>query len=97
MKVKKVKELLEENKLDVKNIIDIRESYELKSGKINGSKNIPMNKLLKHPERFLNKEDTYYLMCQSGTRSFSTFITLKLKKFKVKNISGGYLKWKENI
>ncbi len=97
MKVKKVKKLIEENKLNTKNIIDIRESYEVKSGKISGSKNIPMNKLLKHPERFLDKDETYYLICQSGARSFSTYLTLRLKKFKVKNISGGYLRWKESI
>ncbi len=97
MKVKKVKELIDQKKINPKDIIDIRESYEIKSGKINGSRNIPMNRLLNHPEKFLDKNKIYYLICQSGSRSFSTYVMLKFKKYKVKNISGGYLKWKENM
>lgn len=95
MKIKKVKELLANNEIDRHNIIDIREGYEQKLGKISGSRNIPMNKLLGKPEKFLKKDQKYYIICQSGTRSFATYINLKLKKYKVVNISGGYQKWEK--
>ncbi len=94
MNIKKFKALITEDDFNKKNIIDIREGYEYKSGNIKGSQNIPMNKLLANPEKFLKKDETYYLICQSGGRSTSTWIGLKLKGYKVKNISGGYNAWK---
>ncbi len=94
MNVKKLKELTCKEGFNKKNIIDVRERYEYKSGNIKGSQNIPMNKLLANPEKFLNKDETYYIICQSGGRSTSTWIGLKLKRYKVKNISGGYNAWK---
>lgn len=97
MKVSKVKEKLKKGEINPKNIIDIREKYELKEGSVKGSTNIAMNKLLKEPAKFLNKDETYYVICQSGTRSFSVWLSLKLKGYKVKNISGGYLAWKRSI
>lgn len=55
---------------DMKNeIIDIRETYEYKNGHIIGVKNIPMTGLLMNPTMFLEKDKTYYIMCQSGGRS----------------------------
>ncbi len=94
MKAKKVYSRLKNKEILAQDIIDIRNKYELSSGKINGSKNIPMNKLMKSPEKYLNKEQTYYLICQSGARSTSTWLSLKIKGYKVKNISGGYESWK---
>lgn len=94
MKAKKVYDLVKDNEINPKNIIDIRDAYELKAGKVNKSTNINMNKLLSRPENYLNKDDTYYIICQSGGRSFSTWLNLKLKGYKVKNISGGYNAWK---
>lgn len=97
MRVKKIKKMLEEKEISAKQIIDIRDSFELKNGKINGSKHISMNKLIAHPDRYLDKETTYYIMCQSGVRSFSTTYSLKRKKYKVKNISGGFLRWQDSM
>ncbi len=94
MKAKKLKELLEKEKVSAKNIIDIREGYELQNGKVKNSKNVPMNTLIANPSKYLTKEEIYYLMCQTGVRSFSTSIILKLKGYKVKNVYGGYLAWK---
>lgn len=94
MKAKDVVELLNSKKIRSMNIIDIRETYELKGGKVNGSKNIPMQKLKSNPQKFLNKDETYYIMCQSGMRSFWTSRGLRKMGYNVKNIRGGYLKWK---
>ncbi len=93
VKVKKVKELIDQKKINPKDIIDIRESYEIKSGKINGSRNIPMNRLLNHPEKFLDKNKTYYLICQSGSRSFSTYVMLKFKKYTLVIINNAIIQY----
>jgi rhodanese-related sulfurtransferase len=70
-------------------LIDIREPYEYKSGSIKTAKNIPMGNLLGQPDRFLNKDKTYYIMCQSGARSSRTCSILTKQGFDVINVSGG--------
>lgn len=71
------------------NIIDIRETYEFKGGSIRGAKNIPMKTLLSDPSKYLNKEKTYYILCQSGARSGMACRTLAKLGFDVINVSGG--------
>lgn len=70
-------------------IIDIREPYEYKSGSLKTAKNIPMGNLLAAPERYLNKDKTYYIMCQSGGRSGSATRTLTKQGYRVINVAGG--------
>lgn len=82
--INKIDELLPHIKL-----IDIRESSETKMGNIKGSKNIPQNNLLKNPEQYLNKEDDYYIICQSGIRSIHTTQILSQLDYKVINVTGG--------
>lgn len=72
-----------------KTIIDIREPYELGSGYIEGSQNIPMNILLMAPENFLDKSKTYHIICQSGARSSRTCMMLRQKGYNVINVEGG--------
>ena len=71
------------------NLIDIREPNEYKSGHLPAAKNIPMEKILTDPEKFLNKDKEYHIICQSGGRSSSTCKRLKSKGFNVINVSGG--------
>lgn len=71
------------------NLIDIREPYEVKTRSLKGSKNIPMDNLLKNPEKYLNKEKEYYIMCQSGMRSSRTSNILSKQGYKIINVSGG--------
>lgn len=70
-------------------LIDIREPYEYKSGSIRTAKNIPMGNLLGEPERYLKKDKTYYIMCQSGGRSGRTCSLLSKQGFDVVNVAGG--------
>lgn len=93
MKNTKVKKLIAEKKIDLKQIIDVRTPQEYRQINIKGSQNIEMNKLLANPAKYLNKKEKYYLICQSGARSMSTKITLFFKGYKVKNIGGGMLAW----
>lgn len=82
------------NNLDKSKVIDIREPNEYKYNKIKGVKNIPMNTLLANPNNFMNKEDTYYIMCQSGMRSSSTCKKLTSAGYKVINLKGGINSYK---
>lgn len=70
-------------------LIDIREPYEYKSGSIKIAKNIPMGKLLADPNKYLLKDKTYYIMCQSGARSGRTTKKLAKQGFTVINVAGG--------
>lgn len=79
-----------DEKLNEINLIDIRESYETSAGFIKGSKKVPMNTLLNNPEKYLNKEDKYYIICQSGMRSLRTCKILNKLGYNVFNIKGGF-------
>jgi rhodanese-related sulfurtransferase len=70
-------------------LIDIREEYEYKAGSIRSAKNIPMGKLLNDPERYLDKNKEYYIVCQSGGRSSRACSNLMSKGFNVVNVVGG--------
>lgn len=70
-------------------LIDIREPYEFKSGSVKTSRNIPMGNLLENPDRFLMKDKTYYLMCQSGARSGRASKVLLRQGYDIVNVSGG--------
>lgn len=70
-------------------IIDIREDYEYKSGSLRTAKNIPMRTLLTNPEKYLAKDKTYYIICQSGSRSSKTVNYLSKQAYNVINVVGG--------
>ena len=70
-------------------LIDIREPYEYKAGSIKTAKNIPMGNLLADPVKYLSKNKTYYIMCQSGGRSGNATRTLTKQGFNIINVAGG--------
>lgn len=92
MNSKKVYNLYKNKDIKTKQIIDIRDN--IKNREIKGSRHISMNKLLAHPERYLKKEEEYFIICESGVRSLRTTLSLKFKKYKVRDVSGGYNLWK---
>lgn len=70
-------------------LIDIREDYEYANGSHKWAKHVPMNQLLAQPDKYLKKDKTYYIMCQSGMRSSRTTQALAEKGFNVINVAGG--------
>ena len=78
-----------DNLIGKADIIDIREPYEYKTGSIKTAKNIPMGNLITNPNQYLNKEKTYYIMCQSGARSSRTCKFLLKQGYDVINVTGG--------
>ncbi len=70
-------------------LIDIREPYEVSGGSIKTAKNIPMGNLINSPQKYLIKNKTYYIMCQSGARSSRTVKMLAKQGYDVINVLGG--------
>lgn len=71
------------------NLIDIRETYEFQSGSIKSAKNIPMNQLLTNPSEYLEQDQPYYIICQSGARSAAACKQLTKWGYDVMNVIGG--------
>ena len=85
-----IKELIELQKQENLNIIDIRDNYNYTNGHIPTSQNIIENKLLITPQYYLNFKETYYIYCKNGERSKRVVNILKQQGYKVVNIEGGY-------
>lgn len=75
------------------NIIDIRSEQSYNNNHITGAKNIPYNKLITNPSKYLNKFDKYYIYCQKGLTSFKVCNKLNSLGYKTINIIGGYEAW----
>ncbi len=79
-------------------IIDIRDNYKYSLGTIPGSINVPYLFLVTNPSNYLNKNEIYYLLCDSGNTSFRCCLELMGIGYNVVNIDGGYnsyLKYKK--
>lgn len=70
-------------------LIDIREPDEYREGHIPTAINIPMDTLLSTPDKFLDRESDYYLVCRSGSRSAMTSNTLLNLGYRVIDVAGG--------
>ncbi len=75
------------------NIIDIRNENEFLMGTIPSSKNIPAIKLEISPEKYLNKNETYYIFCNNGKTSKVLTEKLNIQGYRTVNIIGGYLNY----
>ncbi len=70
------------------NIIDIRIAKEFNEYNL-GFKNIPKFVLLRNPDKYLNKNDEYYLLCDSGKISLSCAMILNALGYHCYSITGG--------
>ena len=71
-------------------LIDIRDKYEYILGNIKDSINIPYNYLALMPENYLNFNTTYYIYCNSGSKSRKLCIELTQLGYHVVDLIGGY-------
>ena len=71
-------------------LLDIRDKYEYILGHINNSVNVPYNYLILMPDTYLNFYTTYYIYCDSGSKSRKACIYLKELGYKVVDLIGGY-------
>lgn len=78
-----------EDIMDKINLIDIREKDEYALRSLKYTKNIPMHELLDNYEDYLDLDEEYYLICETGRRSFITAAELADAGYKVINVAGG--------
>lgn len=71
-------------------IIDIRNQKKYYLGHLDGAINISYYDLMLYPSKYLNKNDTYYIYCDTGTNSKLLVNRLKLQGYNCVNIEGGY-------
>lgn len=79
------------------NLIDVRETYEYKSGHLPMAKNIPMNVLIAEADKLLDNSKEYHIICQSGARSSRVCSILKDNGFNVVNVNGGTGRYRGNL
>lgn len=77
-------------KVESINLIDVRNRYKYNRGTIGNAKNIEVEELLYNYSKYLNKDDVYYIFCDSGSSSLRLSNILNSMGYKVYNIFGGY-------
>ena len=75
------------------NLIDIRSIEKYNNKHILNAINIPLEQLLIRPEKYLMKENKYYIYCQKGIQSRKLCQILINGGYSVVNVSGGYESW----
>lgn len=90
MTTQQVKEYMDTNK-DV-SIIDVRETEEVKAGKIPGAVNIPLG-LLEFRLQDIDKSKEHIMVCRSGSRSGMATSLLADRGYNVINMDGGMMDW----
>lgn len=78
-----------EDIMDKINLIDIRETDEYALRSLKYTKNIPMHELIDNCDNYLNMNEEYYLICETGRRSFITALELTEYGYNVVNVTGG--------
>ena len=73
-------------------IIDVRETEEVKAGKIPGAVNIPLG-LLEYRLQDIDKSKEHILVCRSGNRSGMAASLLESRGYNVINMDGGMMDW----
>lgn len=90
MTTREVQEHIKNNK-DA-SIIDVRETEEVKAGKIPGAVNIPLG-LIEFRLQDIDKSKEHILVCRSGNRSGMATNILESRGYNVINMDGGMLDW----
>jgi rhodanese-related sulfurtransferase len=73
-------------------VVDVREPAEYDAGHVPGSVLMPLATVpVRHHE--LPRDETIYLVCQTGGRSFTAATWLSQQGYDVRNVSGGVVDW----
>jgi len=71
-------------------LIDIRTPQEFAEYHLPSAINIPYDLLMTYSDRYLKKDQRYYLVCDHGSLSFRACAILQSYGYKVGSISDGY-------
>ncbi|MBE6139137.1 MAG: rhodanese-like domain-containing protein [Firmicutes bacterium] len=80
-------------RLNNPNLIDIRSIEKYNSKHIMNAVNIPLEELLIRPQKYLSKNEKYYIYCRKGIQSRKLCQILINSGYNVVNVSGGYEAW----
>lgn len=80
-------------KLSNPNIIDIRGIENYNNNHMPNAKNINSKELMINPQKYLDKNQTYYLYCQHGITSQKLCQILRTQGYNVVSVIGGYEAW----
>ena len=80
-------------KINTSNLIDIRSIEKYNTRHILNAKNIPANNLVVNMNKYLKKNEKYYIYCQKGIQSRKVCQILKNNGYNVVNVTGGYEAW----
>ena len=72
------------------NIIDIRSNSKYNLGHIHGAVNIDSYELINNTNKYLRKDEKYYICCDSGVSSKRVVSILNNMGYNTVNIEGGY-------
>lgn len=67
-------------------LIDVQDNKDYLINNIQGSINIPFNELLFNHSKYLNKNDTYFIICANGHKSKRATNILRVYGYKVYNV-----------
>lgn len=90
MTAQEVQEYMNNNK--AVSIIDVRETEEVKAGKIPGALNIPLG-LIEFRLQDIDKSQEHIMVCRSGSRSGMATNILTGRGYNVINMDGGMMAW----
>ena len=80
-------------KIGSENIIDIRSNQSYNNNHIPSATNIPLEKLILEPKKYLQASSIYYIYCQKGISSPKICQILNKMGYHTINILGGYEEW----
>jgi rhodanese-related sulfurtransferase len=79
-------------------LLDVRESWEVQTANISGSKHIPMGDVPSRFQQELDPEDHIVVVCHHGVRSMNVTAWLRQQGFeKVQSLRGGIDRWSREI
>ena len=76
-------------------IIDVREPVEYVSGHAPAAANVPLGELVARVEE-LDRDNTIYVICESGRRSAQAVEWLSAQGFDAVNVDGGTSAWRNS-
>lgn len=81
---------IDDNIINRNILLDIRDKYEYNLSHINKAVNIPYTYIITLYSKYLNFDDTYYIYCDSGSKSRKVCSFLNNLGYKVIDLIGGY-------
>ena len=84
--------LQEKLKKETLQLLDVRERGEYAMGHVPGAVNLPLSEFVSRYQT-LDKATTYYVICQSGSRSEQAVLFLDSQGYQAINVIGGTSSW----